>query len=78
MCQFYIQKNVIAMIYDISKLFLFEPLLGFKFIDELLILVLKAWVKGSTWIPIFDTDTEFDIGTLSRKVSSYMMGITRI
>ncbi|PWA74012.1 rhodanese/Cell cycle control phosphatase superfamily protein [Artemisia annua] len=34
----------------------------------------KAWVKGSTWIPIFDTDTEFDIGTLSRKVSSYMMG----
>ncbi|GJR50924.1 rhodanese-like domain-containing protein 11, chloroplastic [Tanacetum coccineum] len=27
----------------------------------------KAWVRGSTWIPIFDTDTEFDIGTLSRK-----------
>ncbi|XP_023733583.1 rhodanese-like domain-containing protein 11, chloroplastic [Lactuca sativa] len=34
----------------------------------------KAWVKGSTWIPIFDVDTQFDAGTLSRKVTSYMMG----
>ncbi|KAJ0950604.1 putative Rhodanese-like domain-containing protein [Helianthus annuus] len=34
----------------------------------------KAWVKGSTWIPIFDVDTQLDAGTLSRKVTSYMMG----
>ncbi|KAK9073553.1 hypothetical protein SSX86_007877 [Deinandra increscens subsp. villosa] len=34
----------------------------------------KAWVKGSTWIPIFDADTQLDAGTLSRKVTSYMMG----
>lgn len=34
----------------------------------------KAWVKGSTWVPIFDVDTTFDAGTLSRKVTSYMMG----
>ncbi|XP_022012289.1 rhodanese-like domain-containing protein 11, chloroplastic isoform X2 [Helianthus annuus] len=33
-----------------------------------------AWVKGSTWIPIFDVDTQLDAGTLSRKVTSYMMG----
>ncbi|KAJ9559875.1 hypothetical protein OSB04_005035 [Centaurea solstitialis] len=36
----------------------------------------KAWVKGSTWVPIFDVDTAVDAGTLSRKVTSYMMGIT--
>ncbi|KAI3493352.1 hypothetical protein L1887_41941 [Cichorium endivia] len=34
----------------------------------------KAWVKGSTWIPIFDVDAHFDAGTLSRKVTSYMIG----
>ncbi|XP_024973159.1 rhodanese-like domain-containing protein 11, chloroplastic [Cynara cardunculus var. scolymus] len=34
----------------------------------------KAWVKGSTWVPIFDVDTTIDAGTLSRKVTSYMMG----
>ncbi|XP_076921473.1 rhodanese-like domain-containing protein 11, chloroplastic [Bidens hawaiensis] len=34
----------------------------------------KAWVKGSTWIPIFDVDTQLDAGTISRKVTSYMMG----
>ncbi|KAK9050133.1 hypothetical protein SSX86_030897 [Deinandra increscens subsp. villosa] len=34
----------------------------------------KAWVKRSTWIPIFDADTQLDAGTLSRKVTSYMMG----
>lgn len=34
----------------------------------------KAWVKGSTWIPIFDVDTSFDAGTLSRKVTEFMMG----
>lgn len=36
--------------------------------------VLKAWVKGSTWIPIFDVDDKLDPGTLSRKVTSFMMG----
>ncbi|XP_071689483.1 rhodanese-like domain-containing protein 11, chloroplastic [Rutidosis leptorrhynchoides] len=34
----------------------------------------KAWVKGSTWIPIFDVDNRLDAGSLSRKVTSYMMG----
>ncbi|KAD5507827.1 hypothetical protein E3N88_15530 [Mikania micrantha] len=34
----------------------------------------KAWVKRSTWIPIFDVDTQLDAGTLSRKVTNYMMG----
>ncbi|KAA8542232.1 hypothetical protein F0562_023632 [Nyssa sinensis] len=34
----------------------------------------KAWVKGSTWIPIFDVDNRFDAGTLSRKVTDFMMG----
>ncbi|XP_050377836.1 rhodanese-like domain-containing protein 11, chloroplastic isoform X2 [Argentina anserina] len=34
----------------------------------------KAWVKGSTWIPIFDVGDEFDAGTLSRKIMSFTMG----
>lgn len=34
----------------------------------------KAWVKGSSWIPIFDVDDKFDIGTLSRKATNFMMG----
>lgn len=34
----------------------------------------KAWVKGSTWIPIFDVDSRFDAGSLSRKVTNFMMG----
>ncbi|XP_057474343.1 rhodanese-like domain-containing protein 11, chloroplastic [Actinidia eriantha] len=34
----------------------------------------KAQVKGSTWIPIFDVDSRFDAGTLSRKVTNFMMG----
>ncbi|XP_073139670.1 rhodanese-like domain-containing protein 11, chloroplastic [Henckelia pumila] len=34
----------------------------------------KAWVKGSTWIPIFDTDDQFNVGTLSRKITGFMMG----
>ncbi|KAL3512686.1 hypothetical protein ACH5RR_025403 [Cinchona calisaya] len=34
----------------------------------------KAWVKGSTWIPIFDVDNSFDAGTLSRKMTNFMMG----
>ncbi|KAG7954409.1 hypothetical protein I3843_11G015900 [Carya illinoinensis] len=34
----------------------------------------KAWVKGSRWIPIFDVDTKLDVGTLSTKITSFMMG----
>ncbi|XP_068305655.1 rhodanese-like domain-containing protein 11, chloroplastic isoform X2 [Pyrus communis] len=34
----------------------------------------KAWVKGSTWIPIFDVGNEFDAGTLSRKFMNFTMG----
>ncbi|KAL3835265.1 hypothetical protein ACJIZ3_010001 [Penstemon smallii] len=34
----------------------------------------KAWVKGSTWIPIFNVDDRFDAGTLSKKITEYMMG----
>ncbi|XP_065617488.1 rhodanese-like domain-containing protein 11, chloroplastic isoform X2 [Quercus suber] len=33
-----------------------------------------AWVKGSTWIPIFDVDDKFDAGTLSRQITSFVMG----
>ncbi|GER56756.1 rhodanese/Cell cycle control phosphatasesuperfamily protein [Striga asiatica] len=34
----------------------------------------KAWVKGSDWIPIFDLDGGLDPGTLSRKITGFMMG----
>lgn len=34
----------------------------------------KAWVKGSTWIPVFDADERFDIGVASKKISNYVMG----
>ncbi|KAL0417253.1 UNVERIFIED_CONTAM: Rhodanese-like domain-containing protein 11, chloroplastic [Sesamum latifolium] len=34
----------------------------------------KAWVKGSTWVPIFDVDDRLDPGTISRKVTDFMMG----
>ncbi|KAL2932914.1 Rhodanese-like domain-containing protein 11 chloroplastic [Bienertia sinuspersici] len=34
----------------------------------------KAWVKGSTWIPIFDVDESFDVGALSRKATNFMLG----
>ncbi|CAH8275468.1 unnamed protein product [Arabidopsis lyrata] len=34
----------------------------------------KAWVKGSTWVPIFDNDDNLDAGTLSKKVTSFAMG----
>ncbi|KDP31008.1 hypothetical protein JCGZ_11384 [Jatropha curcas] len=34
----------------------------------------KAWVKGSTWIPIFEVDDRSDIGTLSKKFTNFMMG----
>ncbi|XP_057952032.1 rhodanese-like domain-containing protein 11, chloroplastic isoform X2 [Malania oleifera] len=34
----------------------------------------KAWVKHSTWIPIFDVDNRFDAGTLSKKITNFTMG----
>ncbi|WCJ36166.1 Rhodanese/Cell cycle control phosphatase superfamily protein [Euphorbia peplus] len=34
----------------------------------------KAWIKGSDWIPIFEADETSDLGNLSRKVTSFMMG----
>ncbi|XP_060669997.1 rhodanese-like domain-containing protein 11, chloroplastic isoform X2 [Ziziphus jujuba] len=34
----------------------------------------KAWVKGSTWIPIFEVDNRLDPGTVSRKITSFVMG----
>ncbi|ERN10547.1 hypothetical protein AMTR_s00166p00078300, partial [Amborella trichopoda] len=34
----------------------------------------KAWVKGSTWIPIFDVDNNLEFGTLSKKITNFVMG----
>ncbi|KAL5544045.1 hypothetical protein UlMin_007829 [Ulmus minor] len=34
----------------------------------------KAWIKGSTWIPVFDVDDSLDAGTISRKFTSFVMG----
>ncbi|CAL9193610.1 unnamed protein product [Musa hybrid cultivar] len=34
----------------------------------------KAWVRGSTWIPIFDVENTADIGTLSKKITNFVMG----
>lgn len=34
----------------------------------------KAWVRGSTWIPIFEVDNRIDPGTLSKKLTNFMMG----
>ncbi|KAI4326748.1 hypothetical protein MLD38_032027 [Melastoma candidum] len=34
----------------------------------------KAWVKGSTWIPIFDVEDTLDLGTLTRKITNFTMG----
>uniref|UniRef100_A0ACD5Z4G2 Uncharacterized protein n=1 Tax=Avena sativa TaxID=4498 RepID=A0ACD5Z4G2_AVESA len=34
----------------------------------------KAWVKGSTWIPVFDVDTSSDLNGLSKKAFSFVMG----
>lgn len=34
----------------------------------------KAWVKGSTWIPIFDVDNRLDVGALSKKATNFVMG----
>jgi hypothetical protein len=38
---------------------------------------LKAWVKASTWIPIFEADDNFDAGTVTRKVTNFVMGISQ-
>lgn len=40
--------------------------------------VLKAWVKGSTCIPIFDVDNKLDAGTLSRHITTFVMGIKQV
>lgn len=37
--------------------------------------MLQAWVKGSTWIPVFDVDTSADLGGLSKKFSNFVMGM---
>lgn len=34
----------------------------------------KAWVKGSTWIPIFNVDDGLDVGTIPRKITNFAMG----
>lgn len=34
----------------------------------------KAWVKGSVWIPIFDVDNSSDLGTISKKITNFVMG----
>ncbi|XP_020081833.1 rhodanese-like domain-containing protein 11, chloroplastic isoform X1 [Ananas comosus] len=34
----------------------------------------KAWVKGSTWIPIFDVDNNVDFGALSKQITNFVMG----
>lgn len=36
--------------------------------------VLQAWVKGSTWIPIFDVDASLELRTLSLKATNFLMG----
>ncbi|CAH9099720.1 unnamed protein product [Cuscuta europaea] len=34
----------------------------------------KAWVRSSTWIPVFDVDDKLDFGTIPRKVTNFVMG----
>ncbi|KAL1825297.1 hypothetical protein ACET3Z_012075 [Daucus carota] len=34
----------------------------------------KAWVKGSAWIPVLDVESTFNVGTLPKKVTNFMMG----
>eukprot|EP00262_Sarcandra_glabra_P009599 TRINITY_DN24032_c0_g1_i1.p1 TRINITY_DN24032_c0_g1~~TRINITY_DN24032_c0_g1_i1.p1 ORF type:complete len:295 (+),score=60.38 TRINITY_DN24032_c0_g1_i1:119-1003(+) len=34
----------------------------------------KAWVKGSTWIPIFDVNNTYDVATVSKKITNFVMG----
>uniref|UniRef100_A0A0E0CMT9 Rhodanese domain-containing protein n=1 Tax=Oryza meridionalis TaxID=40149 RepID=A0A0E0CMT9_9ORYZ len=33
----------------------------------------KAWVKGSSWIPVFDVDTSFDLGGAGKKFTNFVM-----
>ncbi|KAF2282872.1 hypothetical protein GH714_043356 [Hevea brasiliensis] len=33
----------------------------------------KTWFKGLTWIPILEVDDRFEIGTISRKITNFMM-----
>ncbi|WOG94143.1 hypothetical protein DCAR_0313436 [Daucus carota subsp. sativus] len=33
-----------------------------------------AWVKGSAWIPVLDVESTFNVGTLPKKVTNFMMG----
>ncbi|XP_002962237.2 rhodanese-like domain-containing protein 11, chloroplastic [Selaginella moellendorffii] len=34
----------------------------------------KAWVKGSVWIPVYDSDKNMDPGALLKKLSTFAMG----
>ncbi|PIA51594.1 hypothetical protein AQUCO_01100446v1 [Aquilegia coerulea] len=34
----------------------------------------KAWVKGSSWVPIFDVENNLDVGTISKKIMNFTMG----
>ncbi|XP_061362164.1 rhodanese-like domain-containing protein 11, chloroplastic [Gastrolobium bilobum] len=34
----------------------------------------KAWVRASTWIPIFDVDYKLDVGTIPTKITNFVMG----
>ena len=43
-----------------------------------LFLALKAWVKGSTCIPIFDVDNKLDAGTQLRHITTFVMGIEQL
>lgn len=32
-------------------------------------------MKGSTWIPVFEVDTSFDLGGAGKKFTNYVMGM---
>ncbi|KAF5201202.1 Rhodanese-like domain-containing protein 11 protein [Thalictrum thalictroides] len=34
----------------------------------------KAWVKGSSWVPIFDVENKLDAGAISKKIMNFTMG----
>lgn len=59
------KKKNFFLLFIVLSLSLFIPKLA----------CLQAWVKGSTWIPIFDVDTSVDLGGLSKKVSNFVMGM---
>ncbi|KAG5035680.1 hypothetical protein JHK87_010590 [Glycine soja] len=46
-----------------------KPLLDVRLSNE----HTKAWVRASTWIPIFDVHNKLDFGTIPRKVRSFVM-----